>query len=90
MTNLLFPIAMFLPSSSTPPPPPSFSSNLHILYPLSELSEVLWQMALQKYGITFAVDSVPLGVIILFFLWAFWAGEEGGKGGREVRREEGK
>ena len=47
-------------------------------------------MALQKYGITFAVDSVPLGVIILFFLWAFWAGEEGGKGGREVRREEGK
>ena len=39
----------------------------------AELSEVLWQMVLQKYGITFAVGSVPVGVIILFFLWAFWA-----------------
>ena len=52
-------------------------------------------MVLQKYGITFAVGSVPLGVIILFFLWAFWAGEEGGreegrKGGREEGREGGR
>ena len=49
-------------------------------------------MVLQKYGVTFAVNSVPLGVIILFFLWAFWAGEEGGKEegeGREGGKEEG-
>ena len=49
---------------------------------------MLWQMVLQKYGITFAVGSVPVGVIILFFLWAFWAGEEGGGGVREGRERE--
>ena len=45
-------------------------------------------MVLQKYGITFAVGSVPLGVIILFFLWTFWAGEEGGRGKKRGLKEQ--
>ena len=45
-------------------------------------------MVLQKYGITFAVGSVPLGVIILFFLWTFWAGEEGGRGRKRGLKEQ--
>ena len=41
-----------------------------------ELSEVLWLMVINMaIGLAVQMNSAPLGVILLFFLFAFWAGE---------------
>ena len=54
-------------SLSLPPPLP----NVHI-----ELSEVLWLMVINMaIGLAVQTDSAAIGVILLFFLFAFWAGE---------------
>ena len=42
--------------------------------PFTELSEVLWLMVL-RLGFGFGADNPPMGAIILFALFAFWAGE---------------
>ena len=53
----------------------------------SELALVLWTMVLNMAVQRFAVGSIGLGVITLFVLWAFWAGEHRVMGERGRRRD---
>lgn len=58
--------------SASSPPFPSLPLSLPLS--LSELSEVLWNMVLQR-GIGLGISMGPaLGVICMFGLWVFWAG----------------
>ena len=52
----------------------SLSLSLSLLH--SELSEVLWLMVINMaIGLAVQNNSAPIGAIVLFFLFAFWAGK---------------
>ena len=54
-------------------PRPLFSLSLSLLQ-YTELSEVLWTMVMNM-AVDLGVKSPVVGVLVIFFLFAFWAGE---------------